>query len=742
MDALLPALGAGANGLLGRHGKGGDMPTTGFVNEAWAYRLVQKAGIRVPGNGLVLDKPGMDAMPCSTGERIVLKGLVEGVWHKSDRGLVRFMDYEPQAVWDAAEVMRASLAPGETWIGALVVDRIPFQKLEGLPTEGLVSLKLSPDVGWMVVLGFGGVHAETWAKAYPPLLWPLSLTTPEEALEEFRNHQLGRIWLGALRQGAALTDEDRLLRWFRCLWNLAEVLENEGAELLELNPVVLDAEGEPVALDGVGALGEGRRSISFASPIAPEDLLQALLQPRRIAIAGVSQKENTPGRIILENLLRSDLPTTGLLPIKPGTPEILGLPCLHGVDALASDPVDLLILCLPAAQSVEALEQLCAQGGGAKVVYLVPGGLGDGADQDGLGLRVRALLDGMRGEGLWTPALVGPNGLGFLSAENRVNTLFIPREKLPVEAPGGPLTLISQSGAFLITRLSCTPTLPVRFACSVGNQLDLRLSDFLRAAGRDPGTRVVGVYVEGFGPRDLLRFAQEARELVRAGKQVFVYKGGRTAEGQAAASSHTGALAGDWALQQAVLHRAGVVLTPTMEIFNSALSWLSTHPDGKPRKVAVLTNAGYESVVSADLLEGRIAGATLTEAETGNLRTCLEGHGLAELVNPRLPLDITPMADERAFLDCAKVVLGSEADTLVLGLVPLTRRLETQDPGAMRAFARSLADLAQASGKRVGCAVEGGELYEPYRLALESAGLPVFFSMERALQGLRFIAEA
>jgi acyl-CoA synthetase (NDP forming) len=597
-------------------------------------------------------------------------------------------------------------------------------------------------VGWVAVVGFGGVHAENWARSYPPLLWPLSLTTPEEALEEFKGHQLGKIWLGGLRQSPSLTDEARLLAWFRSLWNLAQLLETEGAELLELNPVVLDSEGMPVVLDGVGTLGEGRRSISYGSPIAPEELLEALMRPRSIAVAGIGAKEESPGRIILENLLHSGLAKAAIRPIKPGTREILGLPCLDGFDALASDPVDILILCLPAVQSVEALEQLCGQGGGAKVVYLVPGGLGDGADTEGLGIRVRTLLDRLRGEGLWTPALVGPNGLGFLCAENRINTLFIPQEKLPVVAPGGPLTLISQSGAFLVTRLSSTPNLPIRYACSIGNQLDLRLSDFLRAAGRDAGTQVVGVYIEGFGERDLLRFAQEARQLVRAGKQVFVYKGGRSAEGQAAATSHTGALAGDWALQKAVLRRAGVVVTPTMETFNAALSWLSTHPTGKPCRVAVITNAGYESVVSGDLLEGELCGARLADDRVSALQESLAKSGLGDLVNPRLPLDLTPMADEQAFLDCARVVLGSEADTLVLGLVPLTRRLNTTDPASMASFAASLAELARSSGKRVGCAVEGGDLYEPYRLALESAGLPVFYSMERALQGLRFIAES
>ncbi|MBI4912269.1 MAG: acetate--CoA ligase family protein [Acidobacteria bacterium] len=718
------------------------MASKGFLNEAWAYRLLRKAGLRVPSHGLVLDKVGMEAMPCHANEPVVLKGLVEGLWHKSDRGLVKFMDYDAQTVWEASEAMRATLRPGEVWIGALVSDRISFKTAPGLPSEALVSLKLSPDVGWVVVMGFGGVHTESWAENFPPMLWPLSLTTPEGALMEFKDHRLGDIWLGRMRQGDPLTDEENILAYLRRVWHLAHLLEKEGADLLELNPVVLDPEGIPVALDGVGSLGDRRRQPSYASTLDPGELLDAFARPRSLGIAGVSSKEGSPGRIIFENLLRSSMPREALKPIKPGTPELSGIPCLQGISSLAQDPVDLLILCLPAPHSLSAIEELCAQGGGAKVVYLVPGGLGDGADQEGLGSRLRALLDQRRREGLWTPAVAGPNGLGFLSHEHGLNTLFIPREKLEAEAVGGTTSLISQSGAFLVTRLSCTPSLPLRFACSIGNQLDLRLSDYLRALGEDPGSRVIGVYAEGFAERDLLRFAQEAHRLVKQGRRIFLYKGGRSPEGQAAASSHTGALAGDWDLQRAVLHRAGVVVTPTMEVFNSTLSWLSAFPEGRPGRVAVISNAGYESVAAGDLLQAPLSGALLSDQEAQEVSSILGTRGLGGLVSPRLPLDLTPMAEEGAFLDCARVVARGQADTLVLGLVPLTRRLETADPAAMASFAQALAALARESGKRLGCAVEGGEAFEPFRLALESAGLPVFYSMERALLGLRFIAEA
>ena len=153
-----------------------------------------------------------------------------------------------------------------------------------------------------------------------------------------------------------------------------------------------------------------------------------------------------------------------------------------------------------------------------------------------------------------------------------------------------------------------------------------------------------------------------------------------------------------------------------------------------------MTNAGFESVASADLLGGACRGAQLTEAETAALAATLEGQGLTGLVSPRLPLDLTPMADEAAYLAAARLLLATEAEVLLVGLVPLTKRLDTADPAACVAFASALAELAHASRKWVGVAVEGGPLYDAYRAALRAAGLPVFLTMEEALEGLRLIA--
>jgi acyl-CoA synthetase (NDP forming) len=705
---------------------------TGFLHEGRAYALLAAAGLRVPRHGFLEAGP----LPFTPGEPIVLKGIADQLWHKSDRGAVHFGSFDVETLKAEAAAMRLRV-PELPWIGGLVCEKVAFKRLSGLPTEALVSLKRDPDAGWLVVCGIGGLQADAWAALAPPLIWPLALATPEQALAEFNAHWLGRTWLGQQRGAEALTDQGKLLTFFQGLWRAVEGLERERVNLLELNPVVLDSEGLPTALDGVGTLEDA--STAVAAPPDPA-WYRALLNPRNLVLAGVSSREGTVGRIILENLRTSSLPAGALRLIKPGASEFLGLPCLASVAELAANPTDQLILSLPAHQTLEAVEQLCRQGGGATVVYLVAGGLGDGADSEGLGRRLLACLDEHRRTGQWTPAIVGPNGLGLFSPDQALNTFFIPEAKLPLTPRPGHLALVSQSGAFLITRLSRRTELGLRAAVAIGNQMDLRCSDFLEGFGGDPAVRVVGAYLEGFASGDLRATAMAVRALRASDRRVLLYKGGRSQEGMAAASSHTGALAGDHALQASVLRRAGVMLAEHMEAFDSALTWLGAYPQGRPLAVAVMSNAGFESVASADLLSGPFRASRLTDSESVRLTEVIEAQGLTGLVSPRLPLDLTPMADEAAYLASANLLLDTEADVVVVGLVPLTRRLDTSNPAVYRPFAAALAALAQSSGKWVGAAVEGGALYDAYRQALREAGLPVFQGMEEALLGLRLIA--
>jgi acyl-CoA synthetase (NDP forming) len=700
-------------------------------------------------------------LPFESGQPVVLKGLGDALWHKSEIGAVEFLSFGTTAVITAAAAMRRRVeAAGHRWLDALVCERVAIARTPGLPTEGFVSLTRG-EAGWVVLCGFGGLQADALAALAPPLRWPLTLTQPHEALAQFQAHPLGRIWLGEWRGTTALTTERRLAEFLDALWRLAALAEAEGLNLLELNPVVLDESGLLRPLDAVGL----RAPATPVRVAASTDFLSALRSPRRVALAGVSEQSGGVGRTILENLRRCPSLEGGLTLIKPGRTELLGLPCLPDIAALRANPVDLLLLALPAPVAAQTLTALIAQGGGATVVGLVAGGIGDGADTTGLGRQLSQLLRETRTAGRWTPAVLGPNFLGHWVPAVQLDTSFIPAEKLaPPATNGGGLVLLSQSGAFLLSRRSRAPQLRFGLGVALGNQMDLALPDFLHAIDdiseigerssqfeiarssncdlRSPNSRreapctAVAVYVEGFGPGHLLATARAAVNLRERGVPVLMHRAGRTTAGQVAAASHTGAMAGDCDLERALLERAGVRFAPSIAAFDAALEWLGVWPKLPCGPVALVTNAGFESVNGSDLLAASgLTAATLDPAAREALVAALTRQQLAGLVAAQLPLDLTPMAGEDAFLSAADIALGA-AGVLVVGLVPFTKRLNT---GAAEAvpFATALAKLRDRHGKPIAVVVDAGADYESYRQAFRAVGLPVFDRVETALLGLR-----
>lgn len=706
------------------------MNRSGFVDEAEAYGLLERAGLNPPRHGLA-----GGTLPFEPGEPVVVKGLGDNVWHKSELGAVHFLPFEQQSVINEFKVMRGRLeSGGYRWIDGLVCEHIDVACCGHLPTEAFVSLARS-EAGWTLLFGFGGLQAEVLAALAPPLRWPLAFTQPAEALKDFENHLLGRIWLGRLRGTHPLTKSEIIGRFLTSLWKLAGVAESEGLTLLELNPIALDLQGQPRPLDAVGSHG----SRSEPRLVPPPGFLEKLRTPRRIALAGVSAQEGGVGRTILENLRHYPLPAGDLVLVKPGKEKFLGLPCVPDVAALQSAPVDLLILALPAPVAAKVLVQLLEQSGGAAVVALVPGGIGDGADTAGIGTQLAQALCVARASGRWTPAVLGPNFLGHWVPGRRLDTSFIPAAKLtPPPAESGELTLLSQSGAFLLSRRSHRPTLRFGLGLALGNQLDVALCDVLAALAEEKGSGPIAAYIEGFGPGQLLPAAHAIRQLRTQGRTVLIHRAGRTEAGQAAAASHTGAMAGNLNLERTLLERAGARFADTIADFDAALGWLSVHPQIPGGPVALLTNAGFESVNGSDLFGPDLPAAQLSESARDSLNDLLARHELAGLVAPRLPLDLTPMASEAVFLDAADILL-KEAAVLVIGLVPFTRNLDTSAAGGAK-LAAVLAHLSKTHGKPIAVAVDAGTAYAEYRQMFSDAGLPVFDRIETALHGLQALA--
>ncbi len=365
---------------------------------------------------------------------------------------------------------------------------------------------------------------------------------------------------------------------------------------------------------------------------------------------------------------------------------------------------------------------------------------------------IRGLLARGRAEGRITPIVNGGNCLGIYSKPGRYDTTFIPDHKLPrPKSPGSGLAVVSQSGAFMICRMSKLPMIEPVYAVSLGNQLDLTVSDYMNYLKDDAEIRNFAVYMEGFKPGDGLAFARAVREITAGGlRSVLVYKAGRSPEGRAATSSHTASVAGDYAVFRAVLEQAGAIVAADLfefESFMKALVFL----EGKRvrgRRAGLISNAGFECVVLADNLKDGtgLELAAFSPETQRRIITALHPLGIDRLQDVHNPLDVTPVADDAVFSECALAVLEDPGvDCGVVSNVPMTPAEQTLPAGDgyredfMRpgSFARRIVEIFRATDKPFVACIDAGELYTPLAAFLESSGIPVFRRADEAVRFLR-----
>jgi len=729
------------------------------------YELLDCLGLRTPSRVLleVEARADEELLESFSGGRIVLKMVSEQLLHKSEAGGVRIVERSVDAVDRALAELRAS-APAPLR-GILLVEHVSYSGEFG--SELLLGVRWSREFGPVITFGAGGTDAEYYAQRLQPgrghAIRSAADFDEAAALEMLRRTAVYERLSGGTRGSSRTVEDSGLVRALCAFAELAREFSPLAGkapcllEELEVNPLVV-SKGGLMPLDGLMRLGELPRP----APARPLHKIRNLLHARSVALAGVSRRMNI-GRTILQNLLDADFPRERIHIVKPGETEIAGIPCV-AQPAELPEKVDLFVLAVNAEQVPATLEAIgecdCAES-----VIVIPGGI---AEKEGGGAigeeldRVIARARELPGAG---PVIVGSNCLGIYSREAGVNTLFIPEYKLPRPAgdAGGGIAYLSQSGAFMISRMSRIADLDPVYALSLGNQTDLTVGDFIEYLAEDPDTDLVACYVEGFRDLDGLKAVRTARRLAGRGKRLLLYKAGRTAEGRSASEGHTASIAGDFETCRQLFQAAGA---DALEFFEDFESRVRLHhglrgklpPPGAEKArapgVGLISNAGFECVGMADNLRRTVQGrevrmelANFAPATEERLHRAFSSSGIDALVDVRNPLDLTPMADERVWEDCLRAVLEDPGvDAAVVSIVPLTAAMQTlppadhhgEDLGASEAICARLAKLRATCDTPFVTAVDSGALYDPLVRELERAGIPVF---RFADQATRFLAK-
>ena len=735
-----------------------------FLLEPEVYEVLKNAGIATPRHIFVpAGKAPVRAELRALGTpEVVIKVVSPLVIHKSDVGGVAVVRAEPDAVRKACAAMfrtvvarsRASerKAVRGSIRGFLVVEKVAFDDV-GFGSEILFGLRRSQDFESVLTVGSGGLDVEYMsarlkegravAIASAHLLDDAEAEALLEPLAFFG--KLAAEFRGRKALVAPKVLADTLLR-FRDLAAAFSAVSVETPFVLEeaeVNPFVV-RRGRLVPLDGVC-----RFSRNKAEPSArPVEAVGRLLKPGTIGIVGVSEKMNI-GHVILNNILKGGFPAEKVTVVKPGLEAIEGCRCVPSIEAMP-ETVDMFVLTLGADQCFDAMKDLVDHGK-ARSVILIAGGMGEKAGGASIEDRIRGLLAEGRAGGRVTPVVNGGNCLGIVSKPGRYDTLFIPDYKLPRPTRAGSASaMISQSGAFMICRMSKMPSIESVYSVSLGNQIDLTASDYLAYLKDDPAVRTFSVYMEGFKPGDGLAFARAIREITASGRTVLVYKAGRSPEGRSATSSHTASVAGDYGVFRALCEQAGAIVAESLfefESFMKGLAWLEGRPV-RGRRVGLVSNAGFECVMMADNLKDG-AGLDLAAFAPGTLARILESLrplGIDKLLDIHNPLDVTPVADDAAFMESARAFVEDPGvDCAVISNVPLTKALQTLSPGPGHAedlarpggFAARTIEIFRATDKPVVVNIDSGPLYDPLAAFLEKAGIPVFRRADEALRFLR-----
>ena len=360
--------------------------------------------------------------------------------------------------------------------------------------------------------------------------------------------------------------------------------------------------------------------------------LQPFFTPNGVAVIGASRDPSKLSYGVVRNLVDPQRGYKGpIYPINPKAEEILGVRCYPDVGSVP-DPVELAVLIIPAAAVAGGIEA-CGRRG-VKAAIVISGGFRE-VGPEGLA-REREMVAIAQRFGM---RVMGPNGIGVIDTHTPLNTTFV--KGMP---PKGSIAFLSQSGALCGGIIDWTVGHGIGFSrfLSVGNEADVNETDVIPFLAAHDATKVITLYLEDVkgGPA----FVSELRNAA-ARKPVIVLKSGRTAGGQAATASHTGALASAHAPFSAACKQAGALEVESVQaLFDAALAF-AYQPLPNDNRIAIVTNAGGPAALAADALEASGLLLARTTAET------------QAVLRPKLapdaqlggPIDLLGGADERTY---------------------------------------------------------------------------------------------
>ncbi|CAA9404915.1 acetate--CoA ligase family protein [uncultured Nocardioides sp.] len=539
-------------------------------------KLVADAyGIPTPGEALATSGDEAATFSSEIGFPVVLKIVSPDILHKTDAGgVVVGVDSE-----DAArEAYDRILANAKAYQADADITGVQVQKMlvtGGDVQEVIVGAVTDPAFGKVVAFGLGGVLVEV----LKDITFRLAPTTHDEAMSMVNGIGAAEILNGV--RGAQAVDKEALTGIITGLSDLVNDFPQFSE--VDLNPVLAGPDGATavdvrIIVDREG----GQEPVRFTQ----DEILASMnriMKPKAIAVIGASNEDGKIGNSVMKNLINGGY-RGSIFPINPKSDTVLDLPAYKSITDVPDD-VDVAVFAVPAKFVAGALEQ-CGEKGVAGAI-LIPSGFAETGDQE-LQDEVVAVA---RKHGV---RILGPNIYGYYyTPENLCATFCTPYDVK------GSVALSSQSGGIgmAILGFSRSSKMGVSSIVGVGNKADIDEDDLLTFFESDDNTQLIAMHLEDL--KDGRSFAEVASRVSQK-KPVIVLKAGRTDMGARAASSHTGALAGNDKVYDDILKQSGVIRAPGLGHLLEFARGVPKLPTPKGENVLIITGAGGSGVLLSD----------------------------------------------------------------------------------------------------------------------------------------------
>ena len=505
---------------------------------------------------------------------VVAKLCGDAIAHKTERGLVRLKLASAQAVHEAAVDLLAAARPDDGPVTVLIAPMVQGNR------ELIAGVVRDPQFGASVMLGIGGIFAEAIADVvFRPA--PVDRVTAHEMIADLATQKL----LGEFR-GEAPVDREKLVDVLVGLGKLAS--ERSDIASIDVNPLIVRADGVPIAVDALVEIGEADTSIATARPRPTDAQFAALFEPKGVVVTGASTHPGKFGFVSLHNILAGGY-TGGVYGTNLQGENVLGIQTVADIEQLPDGAIDLVFVCTPASANPALLRACAAKG--VKAAFLTSAGYGEAGEE---GKKAEKELIALADElGI---LLAGPNGQGVVSTPANLCAQIV-----APYPPAGKIGVASQSGNFVSSFLNWSRSSGVGIsrAVSAGNAAAVTVADYLDYYADDDATAVGLAYVEGIadGRTLMTRLASVAQR-----KPLVLVKGGATEGGAQAAASHTGALAANDKVFDGFCRAAGITRAETVEEAFEAAATFATQPLPKGPNVVIMTTAGGWGVVTSDAI--------------------------------------------------------------------------------------------------------------------------------------------